>query len=186
MITERKYKESQAFALSAPDIAKFLKDAPPFAMERPPSDYTTTRQLMAKVYGGSSSQPLQVLKDASGETYRVACYPMYDLNSAMPLNPGESGLLYGREDIGEGKWSLFSRCPDRKEALWEYLGEYECKIVGTMTKEQFCAQKASVRFLIRASCFKLMITYVGPKPVGRTGMGEEERLLCFGKGEDHD
>jgi hypothetical protein len=70
------------------------------------------------------------------------------MNPAMPLLPGEPGLLFAsRHEVLDGWWGVFRRHLNGKDAVWLYLGEYESTLIGKMTKEQFCAQRESVSCL---------------------------------------
>lgn len=73
------------------------------------------------------------------------------MNPAMPLLPGEPGLLFAsRHEVLDGWWGVFRRHLNGKDAVWLYLGEYESTLIGKMTKVQFCAQRESVSCLGRA------------------------------------
>lgn len=69
-------------------------------------------------------------------------YPKVELNPAMPLQPGASGLMFAsrHDTLRNPPWSLFRRHLGGKEAVWLYLGEYECELVGKLTKEDFKSQ----------------------------------------------
>ena len=149
-LPQRKFKESQALFLSPTDVQSHLGDAVPTVDSPPPAPLNITRGLMIQFYGGSSSQTFQnvpnlVSEHATLGTHRKVFYPNFELNPCIPTARGASGLLLGRAELGEGTWSIFSKTNKKTFSEWTYIGEYEARVTGSMSKEQFCSQKESVR-----------------------------------------
>jgi hypothetical protein len=143
-----KVKEEFALNLPASVIEAHLQDAPKYTPSPPPTPFSVPRIVMRLSYGGSDQHLIQYIaadKNPSGNKKRRLVYPMPDMNPAMPMIPGESGLLFAsRPELvkdKQGPWSVFRR---ERKARWVYLGEYENTLVGKMTKEQFCWQKETV------------------------------------------
>lgn len=178
-LPQRKYKESQAFFLSPTDARFYLGDPLPTAASPPPAPLKVSRGSMIQCYGGSLSQTFQnipnpVSDHATLGTHRKAFYPNFELNPCVPTACGTSGLLLGKAELGEGTWSIFSKTTQKSFSEWTYIGEYEAKVSGSMTKEQFCSQKESVRNLKSHWCMTLcLLSVIGPTDLGRTRLGKE-------------
>ncbi|KAF6746320.1 hypothetical protein DFP72DRAFT_923167 [Ephemerocybe angulata] len=115
-----KIKEDLALQLPASVVEAYLQDAPHFHIPAPgPSKLHVKRAKMRLVYGGSDQQMVQIIKAGAnpakqggwgdeknqgkgkarlkakgGNGKRRCVYPMPDMNPAMPMLPGESGLLF--------------------------------------------------------------------------------------------
>lgn len=154
------FKQEEALVLPPSTIARYLADAPDLLIKPPPSDLHVARTFLRLAYGGSDQQFLQYIlaernpggvqgdskSKARGDGKRRLVFPMPNMNPAMPVIPGHSGLLFAsRHEVLENPpWGVFRRHLDGKTATWLYLGEYESKLVGKMTKDEFSAQKESV------------------------------------------
>lgn len=154
------FKQEEALVLPPSTIARYLADAPDLLIKPPPSDLHVARTFLRLAYGGSDQQFLQYIlaernpstnqgdskTKAKRDGKRRLVFPMPNMNPAMPVIPGHSGLLFAsRHEVLENPpWGVFRRHLDGKTATWLYLGEYESKLVGKMTKEEFSAQKESV------------------------------------------
>ncbi|KAF5311336.1 hypothetical protein D9611_012629 [Ephemerocybe angulata] len=115
-----KIKEDLALQLPVSVVEAYLQDAPRFHVPAPgPSKLHVKRAKMRRVYGGSDQQMVQIIKAGAnpakqggwgdeknqgkgkarlkakeGNGKRRCVYPMPDMNPAMPMLPGESGLLF--------------------------------------------------------------------------------------------
>ncbi|KAF5311337.1 hypothetical protein D9611_012628 [Ephemerocybe angulata] len=147
-----KFKEEEVFALPAADVETYLADAPPLPIDPAPSALHVPRNFIYLAYGGSPYQFLQYIPaernpSQTGSGRRRLVFPMPEMNPAMPLHPGESGLLFAsrHEVLSDPPWGVFRKNLDGGEARWLYLGEYESVLVGRMTKAQFRMQRATVK-----------------------------------------
>ncbi|KAF6752282.1 hypothetical protein DFP72DRAFT_459391 [Ephemerocybe angulata] len=147
-----KFKEEDVFVLPAADVETYLADAPPLPIDPGPSALHVPRNFIYLAYGGSPYQFLQYIPaernpSQTGSGRRRLVFPMPEMNPAMPLHPGESGLLFAsrHEVLSDPPWGVFRKNLDGGEARWLYLGEYESVLVGRMTKAQFRMQRAMVK-----------------------------------------
>ncbi|KAF6746321.1 hypothetical protein DFP72DRAFT_923170 [Ephemerocybe angulata] len=147
-----KFKEEEVFVLPAADVETYLADAPPLPIDPGPSALHVPRNFIYLAYGGSPYQFLQYIPaernpSQTGSGRRRLVFPMPEMNPAMPLHPGESGLLFAsrHEVLSDPPWGVFRKNLDGGEARWLYLGEYESVLVGRMTKAQFRMQRAMVK-----------------------------------------
>ncbi|RXW13007.1 hypothetical protein EST38_g12849 [Candolleomyces aberdarensis] len=146
-----KYKEEEAIVLPPDVIAGYLRDAPPLDIKPNPSDLHVRRDYLRLLLGGSDMQFFQKVEarnNPTGSKPRTLAFPKFDLNPAMPLIPGESGLILSKrpEVLEYSPLGLFRRdMSGEEEAVWQYLGEYETKVVGMMTGELFRQQDSKVQ-----------------------------------------
>ncbi|KAJ3538198.1 hypothetical protein NMY22_g5266 [Coprinellus aureogranulatus] len=154
---QRAFKPSQALVLPANIVDSYRGVAPPLynvgiSSRHPPEAFSISRAMMSKFYGGSLNVPFQIIPALKEKGLpRIAFYAKPETNSCLPTVPGETGLLLGCEELTGGKWgglkwSVFVRSQEKTDgAEWMYVGDYECEEVGTMAKEQFCAQNEKVQ-----------------------------------------
>jgi len=85
-------------------------------------------------------------RNPSGPTKRRMVFPMFDMNPAMPDQPGHAGLVFAsrHEILRDGPWTVFCKPPETGKALWLYLGEYTSELCGKMTREEFRIQRDAV------------------------------------------
>ncbi|KAJ2924926.1 hypothetical protein H1R20_g12187, partial [Candolleomyces eurysporus] len=146
-----KYKEEEAFVLPPDLIAGYLRDAPALEIRPNPSGLHVRRDYLRLLLTGSDMhffQKVEAKKNPSGSEPRTLVFPRFDLNPAMPLIPGESGLILSKrpEVLKYSPLGLFRRdMSGEEEAVWQYLGEYETKVVGMMTGELFRQQNNKVQ-----------------------------------------
>jgi hypothetical protein len=145
-----KYKEEEAFILPPDLMARYLRDAPALDIKPSPSSLHVRRDYLRLLLGGSDMhffQKVEAHRNPAGDKSRTLTFPTFDMNPAMPLIPGESGLILSKrpETLEYSPLSLFRRDLSGKEAVWQYLGEYETKVVGMMTGELFRQQDTKVR-----------------------------------------
>ncbi|KAJ2911593.1 hypothetical protein MD484_g8821, partial [Candolleomyces efflorescens] len=145
-----KYKEEEAFVLPPDLIARYLRDAPTLDIKPNPSGLHVRRDYLRLLLGGSDMQFIQKVEAKNNPTQakaRTLTFPTFDMNPAMPLIPGEPGLILSKrpEVLECSPLTLFRRDLGGKEAVWQYLGEYETKVVGMMTGELFRQQNDKVQ-----------------------------------------
>ncbi|KAJ2911597.1 hypothetical protein MD484_g8818, partial [Candolleomyces efflorescens] len=142
--------KAEAIILPPDAVAQYLHGAPHLPIDPAPSDLHVKRKFLREEYGGSDQQFVQYIQPtrnpSSKKKKRCLVFPMPNMNPAMPLVPGEPGLLFAsRHEVLDGLWGVFRRHLNERDTEWLYLGEYESTLVGKMTKEQFCAQRPSVQ-----------------------------------------
>jgi hypothetical protein len=95
--------------------------------------------------------------------------PTYEVNPEMPRAPGEPGILLScREEMcKDGPWTLFVKVEGLKDVRWDYAGEYTCRTVGKMSKEDFQLQDAAVCGYFFALVVASDEYIVGQEDVGR-------------------
>lgn len=188
-----KFKEEEVFVLPPSTIAHYLAGAPDLLIKPPPITLQVKREFIRLAYGGSDMQLLQTIsaeRNPTARKQRRLVFPLFQMNPAMPVVPGETGIMFASrpELLSDGPWGLFRRHLDGRTAVWLYLGEYECRVVGKMSKEDFCAQKPTVSSLSRAWLY----TSYSRILAGSTSMGiapinaEGARVLLRDEGEDYD
>ncbi|KAF5322648.1 hypothetical protein D9619_002216 [Psilocybe cf. subviscida] len=148
-------------------LASYLPDAQPFAISPPPITLEVPRAFLRLAYGGCDQRFLQfipasrnpgpshtVTTHPDGTETRVPkaprrmVFPMLKTNPLMPRTPGAPGLLFtSRQGIlHDAPWTLFvKRSSGQEHAVWLYLGEYGCELVGRLTPEQFKPQPVVVQ-----------------------------------------
>ncbi|TFK23032.1 hypothetical protein FA15DRAFT_493930 [Coprinopsis marcescibilis] len=139
-----------AFSLTPEMMEHYLQGTPTLTIDPQPSGVYVPRKFLRLAYGGSDQHFLQYIqpdRNPSGRTLRNMVLPMLDMNPAMPLRPGEPGLMFAsrHEILSNEPWSLFCHHLSSKKAVWRYLGEYESVLVGKMTATQFKAQRGEVQ-----------------------------------------
>ena len=108
------------------------------------------RAFLRAAYGGAAQQWLQIFrkdKHPKGAIERRVVFPQFGLNPAMPNAPGHPGLMFAsRHEILENPpWTVFRKgLTDSGKAVWLYLGDYECELVGMMTAQEFSSLAISV------------------------------------------
>jgi hypothetical protein len=120
------------------------------------------RAFLISAYGGAARQWLQIFrkdKHPKGAIERRVVFPQFGLNPAMPIAPGHPGLMFAsRHEILENPpWTVFRKGSTASgKAVWLYLGDYECELVGMMTGKEFSDLAISV-----SSCFIFHIVFLG-------------------------
>ena len=107
------------------------------SIQHPLLEARVKRVPFAAHYGGSSQHFLQrILQDQnpSGNTLRNLVFPQPDPNPALPVVPGEPGLIFAcRHEVADkSAWTLFVK-RDPSVAVWTYLGEYTGEVCGKLT-----------------------------------------------------
>ncbi|KAJ2924922.1 hypothetical protein H1R20_g12189, partial [Candolleomyces eurysporus] len=125
-----KIKEEEALILPPDAVARYLQGTPNLTINPAPSSLHVKRKLLRQEYGGSDQQFVQYIQPkrnpSNKNKKRCLVFPMPVMNPAMPLSPGEPGLLFAsRHEVLDGQWGVFRRHLNGKDALWLYLGEYE-------------------------------------------------------------
>jgi hypothetical protein len=133
-------------------VERYLQGVPDFPIDPRPELFTVTRRFLRETYGGCEQEFTTRFPPESNPSStpdnpkpRQVMYPLPQFNPSMPRGPGRSGVLFAtrREMLHDPPWTVFGRV-NAKPALWEYLGEYHNTLVGTISGEQFCAQKKQV------------------------------------------
>jgi len=101
------------------------------------------RAFLISAYGGAVRQWLQIFrkdKNPKGAIERRVVFPQFGLNPAMPSAPGHPGLIFAsrHEILEHPPWTVFRKGSSGSgKAVWLYLGDYECELVGKMTGAEF-------------------------------------------------
>jgi hypothetical protein len=151
-----KVKDSEVFKLTTSDIRSLLQGWAPLAISPTPYTVYVRTRVLETLYKCTSDHVFQYMpaeNNPSGEGSRQIVHLQPKEQLAMPLLPGSSGLLLPAPDLrlvnDDCTWTVFRRVGTKGNGGSDcvYLGEYEVKVTGQMTKEQFCAQdtKASLR-----------------------------------------
>ncbi|KAF9481102.1 hypothetical protein BDN70DRAFT_992137 [Pholiota conissans] len=148
-VKRQKTENPNVFSLPQSVTDTYLQNAETFEIQPPPLDLEVPRKFLRITYGGSDQHFLQYIqadRNPSGPYLRRVVYPMLDLNPSMPSLPGEPGLVFAsrHELLSNPPWTLFCKRVKDK-AIWSYLGEYECTLVGSMTANDFQAQSSVVQ-----------------------------------------
>ena len=74
----------------------------------------------------------------------------------MPSAPGHPGLMFAsrHEILEHPPWTMFRKGSGSGGAVWLYLGDYECELVGKMTGTEFSGLAMSA-----SSCLYLNLIY---------------------------
>jgi hypothetical protein len=139
--------------LPAQAVEGYLQGVPDFVINPPPKRFTISRNDMWKKYGGQTQRLIAKISPERNPSStpdnpitRKVLYPQPDTNPSAPKRPGCPGLLFAsRPEVlkNDTHWTLFGKIP-ADSALWQYLGEYHNTLVGSISGEQFCAQKPEV------------------------------------------
>ena len=76
----------------------------------------------------------------------------------MPSAPGHPGLIFAsRHEILENPpWTVFRKgSSGSRKAVWLYLGDYECELVGKMTGTEFSGMAMSASSCLYLASFFL-------------------------------
>ncbi|KAF8890309.1 hypothetical protein CPB84DRAFT_1785050 [Gymnopilus junonius] len=127
------------------EISMYLRDAHAFLIQPPPLSVQVSRKALSEEYGLPGMGFLW--KSKKKNLPLKFLLPTIGLNPEMPHSPGEPGLLLScREEMcKDGPWTLFIKANGSKKVRLNYAGEYTCKKVGKMTKEEFSAQDQAVK-----------------------------------------
>jgi hypothetical protein len=130
---------------------QLLTGVPTLKAQPPPLKLQLPITLLQKEFGAATQGLLwhnTSKKGVKAGDIRRFIFPGFDTNPEMPAVPGEPGLLLcGRVEMLEGIWSLFTRVPLNDSSLkrWNYAGEYESKVVGKLTAQDFAGQPENVK-----------------------------------------
>jgi len=124
-----------------------------------PLETEVPRAFLVSAYGGASQQWLQIFrkdKHPKGAIERRVVFPQFGLNPAMPSAPGHPGLMFAsrHEILEHPPWTMFRKGSGSGGAVWLYLGDYECELVGKMTGTEFSGLAMSA-----SSCLYLNLIY---------------------------
>lgn len=144
-----KAKAEGGFTLDQLEASIYLGDVYDFPIQPPPLPVQVSRKALTEEYGLPGIGFLWKSKNKNRPLKFMI--PTIGLNPEMPRSPGEPGLLLScrEEMLKDGPWTLFIRADGSKKVRLNYAGEYTCKKVGTMAKEEFAAQdqSASINYI---------------------------------------
>ena len=137
--------DGNALSLLTATVTAFLKIYPQFIIQPEASQVHHTRRFLGEVLGGTQVGHIQrtnANKDPSGGS-REIIFPPYEHNPAMPMFPGDNGVIIGNRyhDLTGSRVSIFRRHLNGVLALWQYLGEYTVTQGERMTPGVFRGQK---------------------------------------------
>lgn len=153
-------------------LKKHLNSAPTLPIHPPPLKIRFKRVPFAEYYGGSYQHFLQFIpanRNPSGNTKRNLVFPQPLHNPALPVRPGEPGLIFAsRHEVADGSpWSLFVK-RDPSVALWTYFGDYKGEVCGQLTSGQFKTLSKSVRRAINSiQVFPTKVNITGTRHMGQ-------------------
>ncbi|RXW13005.1 hypothetical protein EST38_g12847 [Candolleomyces aberdarensis] len=106
-----KIKEEEALILPPDAVARYLQGTPHLAINPAPGSLHVKRKFLRQEYGGSNQQFVQYIQPernpSSKNQKRCLVFPMPVMNPAMPLLPGEPGLLFAsRHEVLHGQWGV--------------------------------------------------------------------------------
>ncbi|KAF9461887.1 hypothetical protein BDZ94DRAFT_1323092 [Collybia nuda] len=130
-------------ALRLPDatVSEYLKGCARLPINPAPKKLLVSRQFIGEMYGGSQFTLLATSTDKS----RNFIFPTPDINPDMPTIPGNPGLLLScRREMTQVICTLFSR-NETKPARWEYIGEYESRLLRQLSALEFTQQTQAMK-----------------------------------------
>ena len=184
-----KIKREKAVILPEKLVSKYLNDTPALVIDPPPPSSLVSRRFLRETYGGSDQAFIAHGKrhsNPSSDAIRNFVFPTPDVNPDMPISPGYAGLLLScrHEILENGPWTLFRRV-QISPALWEYCGEYENSLAGSMSSQDFTNQRHNVRFILISIHIQADISshllgegHLGGEDYGSSEMGSVYVYAC--------